>query len=176
MCTVTFMIPLAVSMAGSVRVGTSLGANKPEQARFSAYVAFFICVVVMSVFAILMLILRYYVAYIFTSNEEIISQVAFVMFCGALFQVFDGAFTCASGILRGLGKQYVGALLNLIGFYLIGLPLQWFLAFYLQWQLYGIWSALSIALAVAAVLCASFVFCFTNWELQARKAQERVKK
>ena len=68
----------------------------------------------------------------------------------ALFQVFDGLGVVTGGILRAKGQQTVGALLNLVGYYLVGIPAGLMLAFYAGMGIYGLWTGLTIALVIVA--------------------------
>lgn len=173
-CTFSFMIPLALTMAGSVRVGISLGAGKPREAKLAAYTALVACVGFMAANALVMLLVRNFIGYLFTQNKEVIDLVASILLVAIAFQVFDGAFTCASGLLRGIGKQHIGAVLNFIGFFVMGMPLQYVFGFTLNLQLLGVWAALALSLFIAALLSVSVIVFFTNWNVEAQKAQERV--
>ncbi|KAJ6657334.1 hypothetical protein lerEdw1_002701 [Lerista edwardsae] len=63
------------------------------------------------------------VAYIFTSDKEIVTLVSKVMVIFAPFHLFDAIAATCGGVLRGAGKQKVGAIANAIGYYAIGLPI-----------------------------------------------------
>jgi len=173
LCAFSFMIPLAVTMASSVRVGISLGARLPNDAKLSAYTGLFVCVAFMSFNALVMFIVKSFIARAFTNDVQVTELVSSVLVCAIAFQIFDGAFTCASGIMRGLGKQIIGAGLNFIGFFLVGIPLQLLLGFVLKLELFGVWAALAISLACAAVLSVAVVVFGTNWQKESDKAYER---
>lgn len=78
----------------------------------------------------------------------------------ALFQVFDGLGVVTGGILRAKGQQTVGALLNMAGYYIVGIPAGLVLAFYADMGIYGLWTGLTIALVLVSgfgVWCKSLV-------------------
>jgi MATE family multidrug resistance protein len=75
---------------------------------------------------------------------------AHVMPLVALFQVFDGLGVVTGGILRAKGQQNVGAVLNLAGYYIIGIPVGLVLAFHASMGIYGLWTGLTIALVLIA--------------------------
>ena len=70
----------------------------------------------------------------------------------AVFAVFDGAQVVLFGVLRGVGDTFLPALANLIGCYLLGVPLGLYLAFTWEWGPLGIWCGLATALAIVAHL------------------------
>ena len=77
---------------------------------------------------------------------------AYVMPLVALFQVFDGLGVVTGGILRAKGQQTVGAVLNLVGYYVVGIPVGLLLAFHVGMGIYGLWTGLTVALVIVAGL------------------------
>ncbi len=111
----------------------------------------------------------------------------------ALFQVFDGLGVVTGGILRAKGQQNVGAVLNLAGYYIVGIPVGLLLAFHAGMGIYGLWAGLTIALVIVAgfgVWSESFVsfllmespdgvvyppVCMdTSWDDEVEKAYSRL--
>jgi MATE family multidrug resistance protein len=68
----------------------------------------------------------------------------------AAFEIFDGIQTVSTGALRGLGETRVPMLANLVGYWVLGLPLGLTLCFVLGWGIYGLWIGLLAALIVIA--------------------------
>ena len=68
----------------------------------------------------------------------------------AAFQIFDGIQTVSTGALRGLGETRTPMLANLVGYWVLGLPLGLSLCFVLHWGIYGLWIGLLLALVVIA--------------------------
>jgi Na+-driven multidrug efflux pump len=134
------------------------------------------------------------IGYIFSDDEDIVKMVGSIMpiFCGFIF--FDGSQGVASGVLRGSGKQKIGAIANLSGYWLFAIPLAWALAFpadlgthiychslsitmmdMLTSGLIGVlgqWIAISSA---SMIICTIFLVVIykTDWPLIARLAHER---
>lgn len=72
------MLPMGISIAGSVRVGNMLGAGIHMAAKFSASIALFACIMVMVVNALLMIITRSFIGYLFTNSQAVIQLVSWV--------------------------------------------------------------------------------------------------
>jgi MATE family multidrug resistance protein len=68
----------------------------------------------------------------------------------AAFQIFDGIQTVSTGALRGLGETRIPMLANLVGYWVLGLPLGLSLCFLLHWGIYGLWIGITLALIVVA--------------------------
>ncbi|KAI8850279.1 hypothetical protein BC829DRAFT_389689 [Chytridium lagenaria] len=109
-CSLTYMIPLGFGIAATTRIGNSLGAGCPNRARTSAYAA--IAVGLMLAF--------------FNST--------------LLFILSDAVGAVSGGILRGIGRQDLGAYLNIFAYYFMGLPVG--LYAWTPW----IWLGLSVGL------------------------------
>ena len=73
-----------------------------------------------------------------------------LLLVAAAFQIFDGIQTVSTGALRGLGETRVPMLANLVGYWVLGLPLGLTLCFVLRWGIYGMWIGLTLALIVIA--------------------------
>ncbi len=69
-----------------------------------------------------------------------------------VFQVFDGLQVVAGGILRGLGETRVAMLVNILGYWLLGLPVSYLLGFRLGMGPVGLWWGLVLGLAVVATV------------------------
>uniref|UniRef100_A0A8C6FCL4 Multidrug and toxin extrusion protein n=1 Tax=Monodon monoceros TaxID=40151 RepID=A0A8C6FCL4_MONMO len=105
-----YMVPLGLGVAASVWVGSALGAGDAQQARHSCTTAL-LCAGEFSGHRL------------FFSNRDIVSLVSQVMPIFAPFHLFDALAGTSGGVLRGAGKQKMGAFLNAIGYYVFGFPL-----------------------------------------------------
>lgn len=89
-------------------------------------------------------------AYLFNSDPAVVELTSYIMPLVALFQVFDGLDVVTGGILRAKGQQTVSAILNLVGYHVVGIPVGLVLAFYADMGIYGLWTGLTIALVIEA--------------------------
>ncbi|MFT4112016.1 MATE family efflux transporter [Silvibacterium sp.] len=148
----TFMVPLGISAAGAVAVGHAIGAKSSDRARRAGWMALGLAVGFMSLTALIFLLAPRPVLRIYSHDPRVLLLGAHVLLIVAAFQVFDGAQTVATGALRGLGETRTPMLVNLVGYWVIGLPLGAWLCFHLHWGLYGLWSGLTTALILIALL------------------------
>jgi multidrug resistance protein, MATE family len=89
---------------------------------------------------------------LYTSDPRVLAVGPGLLGLAAAFQIFDGIQTVSTGALRGLGETRVPMLANLLGYWVLGLPLGFSLCFWLKWGIYGMWIGLTLALIVIASL------------------------
>ncbi|XP_063809929.1 multidrug and toxin extrusion protein 2-like isoform X2 [Pseudophryne corroboree] len=123
LATLACVIPAGFGVAASVRIGSALGAGDVEQAKTS-YTVTLLCIGFCALLSSsLLAALKNVIAYIFTDDREIAALVSRLMLLFATFQLFDVVSNSCGGILRGAGKQKIGAITNAVGYYLLGLPI-----------------------------------------------------
>lgn len=153
----SFMVPLGLGMAATVRVGRAYGARDWPAAIRSGWTAWYLGLVYACCTATLMLTCGRPLVGIFLdlgepANQPVIElAITFLMFAG-MFQIVDGAQATASGMLRGLHDTRVPMVLAAIGYWAVGLPVSVALAFGLGLGGSGVWMGLSAGLAAAALL------------------------
>ncbi|WP_028034823.1 MATE family efflux transporter [Chelativorans sp. J32] len=157
---VTFMIPMGLGQAVTVRVGRAYGAEDPGAITRAGWTAFVMGVSFMGMTALLMflaprLLISGFLDLDAAANQPVISMAVTFLAFAALFQIADGAQAVASGMLRGLHDTTIPMLYAALGYWGIGLPLGVILAFPLQYSGVGIWIGLCAGLAVVAVLLLS---------------------
>jgi MATE family multidrug resistance protein len=88
---------------------------------------------------------------LFTDDGGVVTLGLTLLAICAAFQPFDGVQVVATGALRGLGDTTTPMVLNLIGHWVVGLPLGYVLCFSNQWGVTGLWVGLAIGLTVVGV-------------------------
>ncbi|XP_067866728.1 multidrug and toxin extrusion protein 1-like [Heterodontus francisci] len=157
-----YMIAMGYGVAASVLVGNALGAGNPEQAVNSAKVAIYCIGCISLVNAVIIGAIRNVVAYIFTNDKEIVHVVAEVFPLCAAFHLFDAMAGVCSGVIRGVGKQKLGAIGNLVGYYLIGFPIGITLMFAAKLGAFGLWVGILICV-FAQLVFFLIMICRINW-------------
>jgi MATE family multidrug resistance protein len=149
----TFMVPLGVASAGAVRVGQALGRRDPVAAGHTGWTALLLGTSFMLGAALTFLLFPKTILEIFTFEPTVISTGISLLFVAAFFQVFDGVQVVATGVLRGAGDTRTPMICNLVGHWLLGLPVGYVLCFAWGLGVVGLWIGLSLGLiAVGAVL------------------------
>nr|XP_054402001.1 multidrug and toxin extrusion protein 1 isoform X4 [Pongo abelii] len=165
-----YMVPAGFSVAASVRVGNALGAGDMEQARKSSTVSLLITVLFAVAFSVLLLSCKDHVGYIFTTDRDIINLVAQVVPIYAVSHLFEALACTSGGVLRGSGNQKVGAIVNTIGYYVVGLPIGIALMFATKLGVMGLWSGIIICTVFQAVCFLGFIIQL-NWKKACQQAQ-----
>ncbi|KAI8098368.1 mate-domain-containing protein [Gilbertella persicaria] len=169
----TYTIPFGISVAASNRVGNALGECNAQKARRASIMAFSFAIFFGSLNSVFFLAVRSKFGYLFTEDGDVVQLVAEIAPLCALFQIADGLSGVCGGVIRGMGRQLFAAWVNLVSYYVIALPLGYYLTFVHDWDLYGLWSGLTLALFLVAI--GELVFLLrVDYEEEARKTQERV--
>jgi multidrug resistance protein, MATE family len=147
----TFMVPFAISAAAAVRVGQAIGRKAPGEAASAGWAAILLGAGCMAVFSAVLLLFPHAIAGSFTADRAVIAATIPLLFVAALFQFFDGLQITATGALRGAGNTHAGLIVQIVGYWLIGLPIGYVLAFRLHHGAVGLWLGLCAGLMVAGV-------------------------
>jgi MATE family multidrug resistance protein len=146
----TYMVPLGVSAAAAVSVGHAVGAGDPERARRAGWLALELATGFMLSAAAVFLLAPGPLIAIYTSDPEVMALGKRLLWVVAAFQVFDGVQTVSTGALRGLGETRAPMLANLVGYWVLGLPLGLTLCFIFRRGIFGLWIGITLALIVIA--------------------------
>ena len=159
----TFMVPLGVGAAAAVRVGHAVGAGDARGARRAAGAALACGVGFMVASAIVLLAVPGALARLYTTDAAVLALAASLIPIAGVFQVFDGLQVVSLGVLRGAGDTRVPMLVNVVGFWLLGLPLGGWLALRGGMGPQGLWWGLVAGLAVVGLVLGARV----RWRLRA---------
>ncbi|MEE8581422.1 MAG: MATE family efflux transporter [Myxococcota bacterium] len=157
MAALTFMMPLGISQGAVTRIGNLIGAKRHQQAQRAAWVALALGAGVMLVSALGFVTFRHALPRLYSPDAGVVALCATILPIAAAFQIFDGLQVVGCGILRGMGRPRPAAWFNLVGYWLLGLPLAAWLALRMNWGLSGIWWGLCAALATVATLLVIWV-------------------
>jgi MATE family multidrug resistance protein len=157
LASLSFMLPLGISQGAVTRVGNLLGARRSADAERAAWVAIACGAAVMSVCAAAFLALRHVLPRLYTADLAVIGIAGSILPIAAAFQVFDGTQVVCCGVLRGMGLTRPAAWFNLLGYWVLGLPVGAWLAFRSGWGLPGIWWGLCFGLGIVALSLVLFV-------------------
>jgi multidrug resistance protein, MATE family len=143
-----FMVPLGIASAAAVRVGHAVGRRDGPGAEHAGWAAILMGTAAMTTTALAFLLLPRLLIGVFTRDPDVIATGVWLLAVGAVFAVFDGVQVVATGALRGLGETRRPMIWNLVGYWGLGLPIGWALAFVAGWGVVGVWIGLSTSLIV----------------------------
>jgi MATE family multidrug resistance protein len=147
---VTYMVPLGVSAAAAVSVGHAVGAGDAAKARRAGWLALGLGTGFMLLAAVVFLVAPGPLIALYTTDARVMAVGPGLLGLAAAFQIFDGIQTVSTGALRGLGETRSPMVANLVGYWVLGLPLGLGLCFVFRWGVYGLWIGLLVALVVIA--------------------------
>jgi MATE family multidrug resistance protein len=147
----TFMVPFAISAAAAVRVGQAIGRNAPGEAASAGWAAIVLGAGAMAMFSAIIFLFPHLIANSFTRDSAVIAATIPLLFVAAIFQFFDGLQITATGALRGAGNTHAGLIVQIIGYWIIGLPIGYVFGFRLHQGAVGLWLGLCAGLIVAGI-------------------------
>ncbi len=150
--TTTFMIPLALSSAITVRVGQRLGAGDFDGARYSGLSGVFNCGLFMAFSATFMLVFRNFVVGLYIADPAVVSIALSLLLMAAIFQIADGVQIGAAAALRGYKDTQWAMVINTFSYWVLAFPLAYLAAITYELEPRYIWGGFVVGLSVAAVL------------------------
>lgn len=149
---ITFMLPLGIGMAATVRVGHAMGAGDPVSARFFGLLALALTLCTQLTSAFVMLVFPEWIVAIYTRDPVVTAIAVNLLFLAAIFQISDGVQACCAGALRGLKDTRVPMVITMLAYWGIGLPLSYHLGIRTGADPAGLWIGFIAGLTVAALL------------------------
>jgi MATE family multidrug resistance protein len=149
---VTYMVPLGISSAAAVSVGRALGAGDRKGAARAGWIAVGLAAVFEVGSALAFFLLPREIARIYTRDARVVEFSVVLFAIAAVFQLFDGLQVVVTGALRGAGNTKTAMTWNLLGYWVMGLPLGCWLGFGLRWGAVGFWDGLCLALVLIGVV------------------------
>ena len=172
-CVLMYHIPFPVSIAATTRFGNLIGYGALRAARI-ATLTYTVVFIGIGIFDITLLVaLKNHIPLVFSKDPEVQAKVAEVMPVVAASQFFDATTALCNGLVRGLGRQFVGGFINLGVYYILAVPLALFLAFGSpQLGLAGLWIGPCSGLAAITLFEGSYVK-WSNWQRAVEDAKDR---
>lgn len=153
----SFMVPLGLAQAATIRVGLFKGARDRAGAGRAGWTSLALTLIFMSTTLVLFVFAPHQIAGIFLDaarpeNARPLAMAASFLVVAGLFQIFDGTQVTMAATLRGLSDTQVPMVVALIGYWLVGLSVAYVLGFVLGWQGVGVWAGLAAGLAFVALV------------------------
>ncbi|KAJ7545616.1 hypothetical protein O6H91_08G003900 [Diphasiastrum complanatum] len=175
--TIVYMIPCGLGAAASTRVSNELGAKDLRAIRAVVYVAMFLALTDATLTAGILMAIRNIWGWAFNNEVEVVQYVATIMPLVAATSFFDAVQGVLQGVIRGSGRQSLGAFVNLGAFYIVGVPTGVILGIVYKLNGKGLWIGVLSGVSIEMV-CFVFITLSTNWTQQiiplAQRATDRV--
>jgi MATE family multidrug resistance protein len=152
LASISYMMAAGLSTAGMIRVSNQIGKGNQKSMREAGMVVFGMVLVFMFTSAVLFVVFRYTLPTFYIDNTEVIQISASLLVIAGLFQLSDGVQVVGLGVLRGMEDVKFPTIITLIAYWVLGLPLGYYLAFELEMGAQGIWYGLLIGLSITAVV------------------------
>jgi len=163
---ITFMVPLGLGQAATVRVGLAFGRRDPDAIARAGWTAWLAGVGFMAVMAVAIWAVPHRLVTLFlvdsAQNAVVIALAVSFLKVAAAFQLVDGAQVIGAGMLRGLHDTRWPLVFAAVGYWGVGLGIGSWLAFGADWKGLGIWIGLASGLAAVAVLM------LVRWSIRER--------
>jgi MATE family multidrug resistance protein len=147
-----FMVPLGLASAGAVMVGRAVGRHDPRGARRAGWMTLGLGATFMTIVGLFLIVIPGWLIGLFTIDTQTIAIGASLLMIASVFQLFDGLQVVGTGVLRGIGDTRTPMIFNLIGHWMIGLPVGWWLCFRAGWGVVGLWIGLSVGLTLVGIV------------------------
>ncbi|XP_063763390.1 multidrug and toxin extrusion protein 1 [Eleginops maclovinus] len=170
--TVLYQLPLGFCVAGTVRIGQALGAGDTKHAKLCAKLTILYAGFIALCLIILLGSLKDRISYIFSNDEQIRQRVDDCLTVFVPFMFVEPIFAAVGGILKGAGKQKIGAIINILGFYGIGFPIGVPLMFAAKLGIIGLWIGILISVLMQTIFLSAYLVRM-NWKETTIEAQIR---
>ncbi|XP_040192722.1 multidrug and toxin extrusion protein 2-like [Rana temporaria] len=172
LATMAIMLPVGFSTAANVRIGAALGAEDIEQAKKSTKVVLYCTACACLLISCSLLALRNVIGYMFTNDRDILTLVSKLILLFAGMHLCDGINAVCGGILRGTGRQKIGAIINALGYYIIGFPVGVSLMFPAKLGVIGLWIGMFCPMLLQTCIYIPYIFRI-NWPKVCEEARTR---
>jgi MATE family multidrug resistance protein len=159
---VTFMLPLGLALAVTVRVGHAAGRGDATGVRYAGFTGMALTLATQAVSATLMLAIPHAIAHVYSNDPKVIALAAQLLVLAGVFQLSDGIQVVSNGALRGLKDTRMPMLITVFAYWVVGMPTGAWLAFGAGHGVRGMWIGMIAGLTAAAVLL------LARWVTQTR--------
>jgi MATE family multidrug resistance protein len=171
----TYMIPLGISVACTSVVGNALGAGDQRMAQLASRASLALGLSIGFFIGVVLFLVRHQWSYLWNDDQEVAQLVATIIPFLSFFQLSDAISAICNSVFLGTGKQKLGAVMNIAAYYVLGLPLGWYLAFHPMGMtgLMGMWVGLESALLVLSIVQMGFIITL-DWNHEVLVAKQRL--
>ena len=148
----TYMVASGIASSATIKTGNYLGEKSFTDLRRSAIASYHVVLAIMCCTAVLFVSASGALPYLYTKDSSVVDIAAQLLIIAGFFQLFDGTQVVGLGVLRGIGDVNVPTYITFLSYWIIGIPLGYFLGIYLNLGVNGIWYGLTVGLLTASIL------------------------
>ncbi|KPL57935.1 MATE family efflux transporter [Rossellomorea vietnamensis] len=146
-----YMIPLSISMALTIVIGFEVGAKRLRDAKVYSWMGVSFGLLLAVIYGVILLVFRSEIAYLYSDDAYVLELTAHFLLYAVFFQLSDAIQAPVQGALRGYKDVNITFIMALVSYWVIGLPLGYFLANYTHFGPYGYWLGLTSGLTAGAI-------------------------
>lgn len=150
LATISYMTTSGLAAAATIRVSNELGKKDFTTLRTVAFTLLWLAIAIMFLWGLLFVLGKSILPHLYVSDAEVIAIASPLLIVAGFFQLSDGIQVVCLGALRGLHDVKVPSFFIFIAYWIIGLPLGYWLAFVMHWNATGVWLGLLIGLTLTA--------------------------
>ena len=151
LASISYMIASGIGSASMISLSYYDGKRNFEDMRRSGFASFLLVLILMIVSALVFIIFRNYLPVLYVDDSSVINIASTLLIIAGLFQISDGIQAVGLGILRGIRDIKKPTIITFISYWIISIPLSYFLGIEYEYGVYGIWIGLSVGLTLAAI-------------------------
>ncbi|MEN8247637.1 MAG: MATE family efflux transporter [Bacteroidota bacterium] len=152
LASMTYMAVSGLGAAGAIRTGNQLGKKDYVTMKKAGMTLVWMGALFMFVFAIVFIVAKDYLPLLYNNEPEVVGIASSLLIIAALFQISDGVQVIALGALRGIKDVKIPTFITFLAYWVVALPLGYYLAFIGDYGSMGIWFGLFLGLTISAVL------------------------
>lgn len=152
LASVTYMLSSGIASAATIKTGNNFGKTNFTDLRRSAIASYHVIIIFMTITALLFIFASGVLPYIYTEDQAVIRIASHLLIIAGFFQLFDGTQVVGLGVLRGIGDVNYPTIITFIAYWIIGIPLGYYLGIKLDMGVNGIWYGLTFGLLTASTL------------------------
>lgn len=166
LASLTFMVSMGLSQAGSIRASNAFGRNNTRAIRSIGKSTLIMALIYGACCAVIFILFRNQLPFIFNDEKQVVALSSYLLLFAALFQISDSTQAVSAGLLRGIKDVRVPTFFIAIAYWAIGIPVGCLLAFYFKMGAAGIWTGFITGLTFSA--------CFLSFRFRkiSRQKQE----
>jgi len=151
LATISYMTTTGLAAAATIRVSNELGKRDFRTMRTVGFTLLGLALVVMALWGLIFIVGRNFLPQLYIEDMEVIAIAAPLIVIAGFFQLADGTQVVCLGALRGMQDVKIPSLFIFIAYWVVGLPLGYFLGFKMGYGAIGIWTGLLIGLTLTAI-------------------------